>query len=123
MKIETKNLEIDVVFDLYSAGFTVDGDEYVAERYYISASDEDGNRYSIGAFCGAKKVIDEVEGEVHFEDIRKEAREAADRLFNRICEAGVIDTRFWHEDRPVYGSKAYSDYGQAEEVAYEKEYV
>ena len=119
MKIETKNLEIDVVSDLYSAGFTIDGDEYVAERYFIVAQDSAGNRWSLGCFCGAEKVQ---EGEAFFKDIREEARASADRLLARINDKGVIDTQFWREDRPVYGSKAYVQYGQAEDVAYEKKF-
>ena len=120
MKIETKNLEIDVVSDLYSAGFTIDGDEYVAERYFIVAQDSAGNRWSLGCFCGAEKVLQE--GEAFFKDIREEARASADRLLARINDKGVIDTQFWREDRPVYGSKAYVQYGQAEDVAYEKKF-
>ena len=53
MKIATNNLNIEVASDLYSAGFTVDGDEYIAYRYHICAEDADGNRYTIGGFNGA----------------------------------------------------------------------
>ena len=123
MKIANYELNIEVASDLYSAGFTVDGDEYIAEFYYICAEDADGNRYTIGRFNGAKKSFDDEEGEVHFEDIRKEARATADRLFNRIKAAGVIDTQFWREDRPVYGSKAYQQYGQADDIAWEKKFA
>jgi len=123
MKIATNNLNIKVASNLYSAGFTVDGDEYIAYRYHICAEDADGNRYTIGGFNGAKKSFDDEEGEVHFEDTRKEAYATARKLLDRIKKAGVIDTQFWREDRPVYGSKAYQQYGQADDIAWEKKFA
>ena len=56
--------------------------------------------------------------------------EAADALkvldagdYHQWIEAGVINTKFWREDRPVYGSKAYQEYGQADDVAWEKKFA
>jgi len=123
MFIATKTLDLGIVSDIYSAGFTTDGDEFIAERYFICAEDKDGNRYAIGGFNGAKKVYDDEDGEVFFKDIREEAKALADRLLVRIQEAGVINTEFWREDRPVYGSKAYQQYGQADDVAWEKKFA
>jgi len=123
MKIATKTLDLGIASDIYSAGFTTDGDEFIAERYFICAEDKDGNRYEIGGFNGAKKVFDDEEGEVHFQDTREEGKAAANRLLVRIQEAGVINTDFWREGRPVYGSKAYCQYGQDDDIAWEKKFA
>ena len=123
MLIATKTLDLEIASDIYSAGFTTDGDEFIAERYFICAEDKDGNRYTLGDFNGAKKVFDDEEGEVHFQDTRETAKASANRLLVRIQEAGVINTEFWREDRPVYRSKAYQEYGQADDVAWEKKFA
>jgi len=123
MKIATKTLDLGIASDIYSAGFTTDGDEFIAERYFICAEDKDGNRYEMGGFNGAKKVFDDEEGEVHFQDTREEAKAAANRLLVRIQKAGVINTDFWREGRTVYGSKAYCQYGQDDDIAWEKKFA
>ena len=39
MFIATKTLDLGIASDIYSAGFTTDGDEFIAERYFICAED------------------------------------------------------------------------------------
>ena len=120
MKTAIKNLEIAIVSDLYSAGYTVDGDEYIAEIFYISAEDFSGNRWSLGGWKSAKPEACEETGEVYFCNIKNEAEALAQSLLNRIQKAGAVDLDRWNKDRPAYGSVAYQQYGQKEQVALEK---
>jgi hypothetical protein len=112
-------LDLGVVPDLYSAGLTEDGEDYIAEKYYILAEDQHGNRWTHGKnFLGAKRCEDE-DG-FGYEDVREVALAAAEKLLQKIRSAGAIDLDYWHEDRPAYGSAAYCAYGQADDVAWEK---
>jgi len=120
MKTSVNTLQLGIASDLYLAGYTVDGDEYIAEVYFISAEDDLGNRWSNGGWKGAKAGVDEETGEPYFMDAREGAKAAAQRLLNRMYMVGEVDFDFWREDRPAYGSVAYVQYGQADEVAHEK---
>jgi hypothetical protein len=120
VKTSTKNLNIAIVSDLYSAGFTVDGDEFIAETFYILAEDSLGNRWRLGGWNGAEKDVCEETGETFFVNIKDEAEKKAQRLLDRIQNAGEVDLENWSESRPAYGSVAYQQYGQAADVAWEK---
>jgi hypothetical protein len=109
-------LYFDIHSDLYVAGKTEDGQDYTAEVYFVFAEDEHGNRWRHHAsFAGCKAVQGECEWDgafTSFEDIRPEAKAKAERLLKRIHAAGGrINQKYWSEDRPAYGSKAYQDYG------------
>ena len=94
----TPDVEVSIVSDLYHAGYTEDGESFVEERFFVQVTVPRGDRYRI----------------------RSEARQSAQRLIDAIYVKGAIDLEFWHQDRPAYGSLAYQDYGQADDLAWEK---
>ena len=99
--------------DLYNAGYTEDGTSFIAERYFISATDDNGNRWVHRAqFNGCNVEVDD-EGMNRFFDIRTEAGARCERLLARIEAAGgAVNLDHWEEARPEYGSVAYQQYGQ-----------
>ena len=108
--------------DLYCAGRRDDGSEFHAERFYVFAEDARGNRWTHGSqFAGCAVHWSSEVGCNFFEDIREEARARAERLLARILAAGGrIDLQHWGESRPVYGSPAYEEYGQWDDIALER---
>ena len=114
------SLDLGIGSDLYLAGQTEDCEDYIAERFFICAEDQHGNRWSHQkSFPGAKRWEDR--DSFGYEDIREEAKALAESLLEKIRRAGAIDLDYWNEDRPVYGSAAYCAYGQADDLAWEKE--
>ena len=108
MKID--KLTIEYSSDLKIYGHTEDGDEFVGEVFYIYATNEYGSRWRFHYhFDGVRKV-----GST-FIDAREEARGRCECLISLIEQKGEINLKYWDPDRPVYGSKAYSEYGQLED--------
>ena len=70
--------------------------EIIRERYYMRASNAYGDAFVWGWFETPEEL------------------EAAYLLF-------APPIFFWDKTYPVYGSRAYEDYGQAEEIAWERE--
>lgn len=69
--------------------------EYYGTRFHLLATDEHGNRRREGSF---------------------ETEEDAEAYFWAIAPP----VEEWEETYPEYGSHAYEDYGQADEVAWER---
>jgi hypothetical protein len=103
-----------VVSDLYRAGRTEDGRDFVAETYFVEAEDEAGNVWRHHArFNGCQVTWDAEDGVDRFADVRETAEANAERLLARIQAAGGrIDLAHWTAGRPAYGSPAYQAYGQ-----------
>ena len=113
-RIITEEDRVYVDCDFYSAGMTEDGQDFVAESYYVVVQRLDGHRLAHSKTflgCEAGVIDDDHEGQYnglpYFADVRKEAKEAADNLVARIMEARVIDTDHWVEAEPSYGSAYY----------------
>jgi len=86
--------------------------EVYGYRAYVIAEDAKGNRVSLP-----------VGAATHFEqDALAPAVVLADRLQSRLDKLGLPPVRFaeWRETRPAYGSDAYIEYGQADDVALER---
>lgn len=117
------SLQFDIQTDLYLAGRTEDGQEYHAESYYVTATDDEGYVFAHDqVFHGCRTGKDD-EGWPWFEDVREEAKAGATRLLERIRAAGVdkVDGReHWTLQRASYGSKAYEDWGQHHDLHLEQ---
>ena len=68
-------MDIYVGYELYSAGPDADGQDYVAEAFFVVAELEDGARYRKGFFAGAEQRFDE-DGP-YYVDVREAAEAAA----------------------------------------------
>ena len=100
-----------VVSDFYHAGYTEDGQSFVAEVYYVTMENAAGRRFHHEAlFRGTKVLVDE-DGESYFPDLREEASAKAERLAARVnvaLAAGMgVDLTHWVEADPAYGSDEY----------------
>ena len=100
-------LSFSVESSLYEAGITEDGERFIAEMYYVVATDRDGSRYiHTHAYKGAR--VYETDDAIGFEDVRQQAEAAVNKLLNKIVRSGGrIDLGVWAVDRPAYGSAAY----------------
>jgi hypothetical protein len=106
--------------DLYVAGRTEDGEDYTAEMFFVTAEDENGNRWRHrDTFAGCRVVHDD-EGYPHFVDVRAAAQTSAEEVKLRYERATRFDLENWHEARPAYGSTAYLVYGQFNDWAEEQ---
>jgi hypothetical protein len=100
-------LEFGIVSDLYTAGMCDDGTPFIAEQFYILATDETGRRWRHNAIFNGCRVMSGEDG-CMFIDIRTNAVVRATQLLMRIEAAGgVIDMQYWDETYPEYGSDAY----------------
>ena len=68
-------MDIYVGSELYSAGPDAEGQDYVAEAFFVVAELEDGARYRKGFFAGAEQRHDE-DGP-YYVDVREAAETAA----------------------------------------------
>lgn len=107
-------LEISAVSDLFNYGMTEDGEAFIAERFYIMAEADNGQRWVHTArFDSVVKSYgdEDCDGMVFFEDHRQEASDKAEALAVRIRlfmnAGGKLDPMHWIESDPRYGSDAY----------------
>ena len=122
--MKTANLDIQIGSELYVAGLTEDGTEYHAERYFIIAEDNEGNRWThTTRFAGCRVEWDDEVGANLFIDTRPEAHNRAVTLWQRIAKAREIDLQHWSLARPVYGSVAYQRYGIDDDIAWERKFA
>ncbi len=117
--MDVKGMEVYYASDLKDYGPTEDGTPFVGEVFRVYVENQRGDRWAHGAhFHGVKLQVHE-EG-VSYMDIRPAARAACQLLVDRIVAAGWVDMTYWSEARPVYGSDAYVQYGQYEDLLTEK---
>jgi len=106
MKIEATT-EVVVRSDLYLAGITEDGGEFIAENYYVHLALEDGSSLDHASiFNGAEAHVTE-DGFTVFADVREEASAAAEHLAQRIRKSGEINLEHWSNGPAAYGTDAY----------------
>lgn len=109
MKLDIRNWFVSVVTDLYHVAFDNDGSPYHAECYYVVIERPDGKRLAHSTtFFGCKSYFDGEDDLIFFTDIREEARKGVERLEARVKAVGSIDTAYWNEVSPAYGSEYYS---------------
>jgi hypothetical protein len=104
--------DISVASDLYNAGRDDDGFPFIAELYYVVLQYEDGRIFRHNAvFLGDELGVDEEDGMTYHNDVRVEALAKAERLAERVRQAGKVDFQHWEEIDPAYGSEAYVSQG------------
>jgi hypothetical protein len=113
--------QVEVGSDLFQIGRTCDGQPFIAVSYYVMITNNRGDRWEHDTrWPSAIAHVDE-EGYQHFENVDADAQAAAEKLAQRVRERGVIDAQYWNAMRPEYGSAAYIEYGQADDLAWELE--
>ena len=101
------NYDTDVASDLYQAGYGDDGHPFIAEAYFVEIQYEDGRRFRHErTFLGARRIIDDEDGVVYFQDVRDQSQAQAEQLAERVRRGG-INFQYWEEMDPAYGSEAY----------------
>lgn len=117
--MDITGMQVYFASDLKDYGRTEDGTPFIGEVFFVEVEDLRGNRWRHNArFDGVRK--EEFEEGTAYMDSRPEAREECERLVARIQRAGRINRDLWSEAPPAYGSDAYQEYGQAEELAWER---
>lgn len=101
--------------DLFKAGVTEDGADYLGERFYVVVEAPNGQRWVHNVKFDSTKAVDggeECDGMVFFPDQKQEAQDAiqilCDRVEAHLKAGGKLDPAMWSETDPRYGSDAYS---------------
>ena len=105
--------------DLKDYGYTEDGEKFIGEVFYVEVENDRGDRWRHNHFFDGVK-IEQCEEGVAYLDNRHSARTQCGLLVADIRQRSEINLEHWHEARCRYGSVAYLDYGQAEDLALEK---
>jgi len=111
MSISGKSFTVDVFPQLVTVEINPEmasrsnpGGEVRRERYFACITNEDGDRW------------------VHHHGL--ESLEACERLCDRIKErlddGESLNSEYWREERPEYGSKAYLQYGAQNDMEWER---
>jgi len=113
--------EFDIASDAYEAGKRDDGHPFIAENYYVTMTNERGERWAHKLRWVGCEVDQDEEGYNCFTDVRAHALEQAAKLLGAIVEAGgAVNLEHWDQARPVYGSDAYVEYGQYDDWVLER---
>lgn len=116
-------IEFAVVSDVYLAGRTEDGEDYIAERYFVQAEDDAGYRWRYHvAWDGTEVEYDHESGMTYFPDVRERAKALAEAVARTAALRPFNPNSYeWQESRPCYGSDAWIGSGQdAIEIAWER---
>jgi|SRR5579872_6893175 len=106
-------LDIHVGSDLFKAGVTEDGQDFIGERWFVQAEAVNGQRWVHIARFDSTKAVDgeDCDGMVFFPDNRVEALGRAESLAANVRlflnAGGKLTPEFWIEVDPRYGSIAY----------------
>jgi hypothetical protein len=85
-----------------------DGEPIFGMVFYVLAQMADGTRYRhFHNYTSKVKTFDNQELVWFWADRYEEAKEAAERFFERVKAKGTINRENWVETYPVYGSDAY----------------
>ena len=105
---------VGIASEAYDAGWTEDGEKYIAETFFVFIETLDGVFTHGARFDGTKQMLDD-EGWLYYPDLRDVAREQAQILADKIISKGEIDAHYW-DFRPHY-SKGGADLLWQEEMA------
>jgi hypothetical protein len=102
--------------DLFNAGFSCDGQPFIAEQFYVVIENAAGRRFRhVAIFNGTERLVCEETGDSCFPDLRAEASAKAERLAARVNAAlaagTALDSACWEEVDPAYGSEEYVNQG------------
>jgi hypothetical protein len=125
MKYPAADVDIGVISELYTAGTTEDGGDYVAEQYRVVARVKaDGRTFKLSHYWKGCEVVEDGEGGVCFADVRDKAEAAAELDAKGFRDLAVFDTEMrgspanpeavWYEAEPEYGSKRWQELDAAE---------
>ena len=105
-----------VVIGFYSesADITNTRGEIHGLRSYVRAVDEQGNTRMFYSSKSIHHSYGDREAEI-------EAKAVAERLNAKLAQRRIPDFTQWVVGRPVYGSEAYIQYGQEDDLALERE--
>jgi len=119
-KKNISKFHVGVISDLHNFGIQEDGIPFIGEVFFVLVESKDGDRYVHGKrFLGVKVKCDKY-GFNCFIDAREQAQKHAERLADAVKSCGKIDLLYWNSVRPAYGSNAYIDYGQYDDIMSEK---
>tara|TARA_Y100000814_G_C12342116_1_gene404662 strand:+ start:668 stop:1000 length:333 start_codon:yes stop_codon:yes gene_type:complete len=97
-QLKIEDHQIYVVSDLYLAGLTEDGEEHVAEQYFVALLLDDGRVfYSQRGWEGCKVVDVDEDGSYCrvFQDVRDQAESRAQRHADKVVAAGQVNLQNW----------------------------
>lgn len=115
-----KDCQVYWATDLKKFGVTEDGEDFIGEVFSVYAENERGDRWILDThWDGVRKEASEW-GTAYI-DTRPAIRDMLDTLVATIKVGGTINLAHWAPTRCAYGSLAYQDYGQAEDLAWERE--
>lgn len=122
MATSIKGMEVYIASDLRDYGRQDDGTPFIGEVYYLALTNDRGDRWEhFFRFQGVRVDNSPHEDYTSFLDVRAESVARAQRLLDRILEAGEVDLQYWSLGRPVYGSDAYMEYGADTDLFLERE--
>lgn len=103
-----KTLDVGIASELVMEHHPEDYSEYYFECWYVTVKDADGNSWN---------------HKHGFKETRDNAinKAAAEKLMAKVIARGYIDLNHWTPGRAIYGSKAWEEYGEAEQIAFERE--
>ncbi|WP_349432811.1 hypothetical protein Q9L42_020605 (plasmid) [Methylomarinum sp. Ch1-1] len=114
------NYSFGIACNLHEYGKTEDGETYIGEMYLLIITDSSGNRFAYHEVfhgCSPTSVDDPGAPSIWFEDVREEARRAAQTTLNDFKNGGrEITPEEWTPVSPEYGSQAYSDHGGEQDL-------
>jgi hypothetical protein len=125
MKYPAADVDIGVISELYTAGTTEDGGDYVAEQYRVVARVRaDGRTFMLSHYWKGCEVSEDGEGGTYFADVREKAAASAEIDAEGFRALAVFDTEMhgspanpdaeWYETEPEYGSKHWQALDAAE---------
>ena len=110
--------QVFMMSELKSYGYTEDGEEFIGEVFYVIVESDRGDRWTHNRWYDGVEVSSSEYGTC-FQDTREWAHLRCESLIDAITTVGWVDLDNWSESRPAYGSQAYLDYGQADDLAWE----
>ena len=117
--MDVKQCSVYAASDLKDYGPQEDGERFVGEVLFVEVENKRGDCWRLNQSFPGVKVEQWEEGPVYL-DIRGEARVKVNMLIDAIVTKGEINLDHWYEARCRYGSDAYSEYGQAADLLWEK---
>lgn len=112
-------MDVYVRSDLKDYGYTEDGTPFIGELLFVEVANDFGDTWQHGRSFPGCIVVQGEEGPI-YTDNRPNAYAHARLLVKAIQERGFIDMAHWSPGRAVYGSEAYMQYGQAEDLEWER---
>lgn len=115
---------VGVRSDLYEGAMTEDGERPTEESFYVLIEDaEEGHRWRSNRVWTTEAYWQRTYVDGCWHIAAEELARCHARVVEKVLAEGKVNPRNsmkWRQTDPVYGSKAYVDYGQADEVMWER---